>query len=89
MTEEQAIERIKRAVDAISADYPYGGDPMSDKIAQAAWNEIKTIAREDRHLFGPVPAWRDDMTIEQAIAELLRGVRKQPVIPNDSGTGWL
>ena len=73
MTEEQAIERIAQTICCTSIFDEHDASALAHHV----WNEIKAIAREDRHMFGPVPAWRDDMTIEEAKRELLRGMKAE------------
>lgn len=67
MTEEQAIERLTEAIyQAVIADEKW----VCDDLAEAAWNEIKAIAREDAARCRRVPHLA--RALDQQIVESLR-----------------
>lgn len=78
MTEDQAIERIAQRIHEANAFnvHAKGTRSLNHDLAQAAWNEMKAIARENPA--GPVPAWRN-MTREEALRE--RRIRLEPREP--------
>ncbi len=102
MTEDEAIERIAQAMaddrnetEGYIPDHRNAYQAVQFRPeAQIAWNEMKAIARETPR--DPVPAWRNDLSIEKARDLMIAGMKREgqntvpnPAWLNDSGNGRL